>query len=440
MPSINTPNLSGLLRMALPLSGAMASQAIINMVDTALVGNLGGLALASVSIGSYLVFLLVAIPIGFAIGMQSLISQYKDHADYSQWLWAGITLGLSISIFLTLMGEQFSHYAISLYVADDRISGVAQAYFDWRLIAIPGVALSLAARSYWASQYQPWQYSRLLIISHISNIPISYCLIYGFGPIQAMGAAGAGLGTCISIYLGLLLQLTMFPKDQIWQGSRHMLSALRLWPKMFRVALPSALQQLAFALHLAILLWIISSQGATALAASFAVLNLGLIILLPLQGIAQASSSLIAKNFTAADNQAWQWSKLAMFTGLVCGLLCWLLVSITQPLFLPLILVNREIILLASIAIPIYAFALIFDSLGQIATRSLVATQATKRAAAVNILSQWGLLLPISAWLVPVYGFIAIWIIQVIYRLLLGVGLWLYWAKHARQTSILNSL
>jgi MATE family multidrug resistance protein len=118
MPSINTPNLSELLRMALPLSGAMASQAIINMVDTALVGNLGGLALASVSIGSYLVFLLVAIPIGFAIGMQSLISQYKDHADYSQWLWAGITLGLSISIILTLMGEQFSHYAISLYVAD----------------------------------------------------------------------------------------------------------------------------------------------------------------------------------------------------------------------------------------------------------------------------------------------------------------------------------
>jgi hypothetical protein len=39
-----------------------------------------------------------------------------------------------------------------------------------------------------------------------------------------------------------------------------------------------------------------------------------------------------------------------------------------------------------------------------------------------------------------VYGFIAIWIIQVIYRLLLGVGLWLYWAKHTRQTSILNSL
>ncbi|MDP6190996.1 MAG: MATE family efflux transporter, partial [Gammaproteobacteria bacterium] len=188
MPTIYKPNLSGLLHLALPLSGAMASQAIINMIDTALVGNLGGLALASVSIGSYLAFILVAIPVGFAIGIQSLISQYIDHSDYNRWLMAGVTLGVILGVALMLIGDLFSQATINLYVTDDRMSGVAQAYFDWRLLSIPGITLSLAVRSYWASQHQPWHYSRLLMVTHISNIPISYALIYGFGPISAMGA------------------------------------------------------------------------------------------------------------------------------------------------------------------------------------------------------------------------------------------------------------
>ena len=70
MPPIPTstlptkPSLTALLRLALPLSGAMLSQALLGLVDTALVGHLGGLALASVSIGSYLVFILAALLTG----------------------------------------------------------------------------------------------------------------------------------------------------------------------------------------------------------------------------------------------------------------------------------------------------------------------------------------------------------------------------------------
>ncbi|MDP6967759.1 MAG: hypothetical protein QGG88_01445, partial [Gammaproteobacteria bacterium] len=85
----------------------------------------------------------------------------------------------------------------------------------------------------------------------------------------------------------------------------------------------------------------------------------------------------------------------------------------------------------ASMAIPSYALALIFDSLSQIATRSLIATHAAKSAAVINIVGQWGLLLPISAWLINDYGFMVIWVIQIIYRLLLGAGLWLYWSRYA---------
>ena len=72
LDSSNEPKLTNLWPIALPLSGAMLSQALVSLVDTALVGHLGGLALASVSIGSYLVFILVAIVTGFGTGWHSL--------------------------------------------------------------------------------------------------------------------------------------------------------------------------------------------------------------------------------------------------------------------------------------------------------------------------------------------------------------------------------
>ncbi|HCH25163.1 MAG TPA: hypothetical protein DE179_12805 [Oceanospirillaceae bacterium] len=432
MPTHLKPNLSGLMKLAIPLSGAMASQAIINMVDTALVGNLGGLALASVSIGSYLAFLLVAIPVGFAIGMQSLMSRHKDEEDYNHWLMAGVTLSVTLSVLLTLIGDLYSYAAIELYVADDRMSGVAQSYFDWRLLSIPGIALSLAIRSYWASQHQAWHYSKLLIATHISNVPISYALIYGLGPIEAMGAAGAGLGTTISIYLGFSLQLYMLPRGLFWNNIRIMPASLGYWPSMLRTAVPGAIQQLAFALHLAVLLWIVTDLGATALAATFTVLNLGLVILLPLMGLAQATSSLVAQTYGDHPRHAWRWSKLALMSGILTGIASLFLVTLLHPVFLPWILVNREIMTMVAMAIPVYALALVFDSLIQIASRSLVATQQAKKAAIINIFAQWGLLLPITAWLVPMYGFMAIWWLQVTYRVILGVGLWSYWYWHAK--------
>jgi putative MATE family efflux protein len=415
--------------LAIPLSGAMASQAIINMVDTALVGNLGGLALASVSIGSYLAFILIAIPVGFAIGMQSAMSRYKDHPQYNHWLMAGVSLSALLGILLTTLGHSFSHHAIALYVVDDRMSGIAQTYFDWRLMSIPGIALSLAIRGYWASQHKAWHYSRLLVITHISNIPISYSLIYGLGPIEAMGAAGAGLGTTISIYLGFALQLYTLPRGLFWHNVRIIPSTLSYWFSMIRMALPGAIQQLAFALHLAVLLWIISKLGATALAASFTVLNIGLVILLPLMGLAQATSSLVAQ--AQRPDYAWKWSKLALQSSIGSGLLSLLIIVLMLDYILPLMLVNREIIKLANLALPVYAFALVFDSFIQIASRSLIATQAARNVAIINILAQWAILLPITAWLVPMYGYMTIWWLQVIYRLSLGLGLWGYWYWHA---------
>ena len=57
--------------VALPIFGAMASQTVFNLVDTAMVGRLGPQAIAGVGIGSFLAWLSATIVIGMSAGVQA---------------------------------------------------------------------------------------------------------------------------------------------------------------------------------------------------------------------------------------------------------------------------------------------------------------------------------------------------------------------------------
>lgn len=52
------------IRLALPIMLGMLSQSMLNLIDAALVGHLGEVALAGVGVGGYAMFMLSAIVFG----------------------------------------------------------------------------------------------------------------------------------------------------------------------------------------------------------------------------------------------------------------------------------------------------------------------------------------------------------------------------------------
>ena len=50
-----------ILSLGLPIVGGMISQNVINLVDTAMVGSLGDVALAAVGTGSFIAFMAVSV-------------------------------------------------------------------------------------------------------------------------------------------------------------------------------------------------------------------------------------------------------------------------------------------------------------------------------------------------------------------------------------------
>ncbi len=209
---------------------------------------------------------------------------------------------------------------------------------------------------------------------------------------------------------------------------------------LLRFTWPPMLQQLAFALHLALFLWILSQLGASAMAASFAVLNVGLLLILPAIGLGQAALSLIGNAMANKEKvKTIAWSKLILATGILTALALALFVGVMAPWFAQLLLVNRELQQLTAMALPWYATAMILETCIIILSRFVLLTGLRKTGLILVTASQWLLFLPLLAWLAPTYGFMAVWWLHGVYRILVVVILWWIWRRYLKGLSTVQN-
>ena len=433
--SSNEPKLTNLWPIALPLSGAMLSQALVSLVDTALVGHLGGLALASVSIGSYLVFILVAIVTGFGTGWHSLLSRQTHSQDGLMVL--GLVYGVLICVGLAITGAYCIHGVIDFFVVDDRLNSLAAHYAQARLWGLPALVISIGARIYWSERGSPWQYTKIILLVHFTNALISYGLVFGVAGLPALGAVGAGIGTSIALWLGVLLQLILLLR----QSQRPKFATAYFIHKQSLLLLKATwapmLQQLVFALHLAVFLWILSQLGASAMAASFAVLNMGLVMILPAIGLGQAALTLVGTAMTKQNIlQTQRWSQLILQTGLMAAIIISLSAAAMSPWLTQWLLVNRELQQLASAALPWYGMAMVLETGIIILSRMVVLTGSRVTVLILVSASQWLVFLPLLAWLAPSYGFMLVWWLHIGYRALSVLLLWLIWRQYIKSLLI----
>lgn len=78
------PRIRTLGLLALPVVGGMASQNVLNLVDTAMVGSLGDESLAAVGTASFANFVAVAFLMGLSSAVQAMASRRKGEGRLSE--------------------------------------------------------------------------------------------------------------------------------------------------------------------------------------------------------------------------------------------------------------------------------------------------------------------------------------------------------------------
>ena len=186
-----------ILVLALPALGALASEPLYVLVDTAIVGHLGTTQLASLAIAATVLSTAFTIFNFLTYGTTAQVARLhgagRNEAAArlgSQALWLALGIGLVLCVLL----ELFAPAIVSLMGGEGEIKDGAVTYLRISAIGAPLFMLASAAQGFLRGMGDLKTPLLILVAAHTVNVVLELLFVYGFG----WGLAGSAWGTVIA--------------------------------------------------------------------------------------------------------------------------------------------------------------------------------------------------------------------------------------------------
>lgn len=261
-----------LRRMTGPMVVGILFTMLFQAVDTFFISKLGTFQLAAISFTFPVTFTMLNLVIGLGIAMSIIVGQAigqgrKNKAaritTESMMLTIAVTFALAIAGFFSI------DWLFTLLGADEQTLVHIHEYLDvWFLFSVLLAVPLLCNSAIRATGDTTWP-SILMMVAGFVNVVLDPILIFGFGPIKAMGMAGAAWATVVSwvfassaaLYLLIvrerLLVFSLPPFDEI----------MDVWRRLVRLAAPICLANMLGPIAAGALTAIIAQFGQSAVAA-----------------------------------------------------------------------------------------------------------------------------------------------------------------------------
>lgn len=356
--------LRALVRLAWPTSLGMLAFMGMNVVDTICVGQLGGAAQAAVTITNGWGLSGAVLAMGAVRAIEPIVAQSHGEGDRNA---AGQALARMLVLCLPLSALAAGWYLLAplglrWLGQPASILPFAAAYATVIAVSWPIALVTHTLRTFLQSLgiVRPAMIATLL--GTLLKAPLNLLLMYGYGPIPALGVAGAAWATVI-VDLVVLALLAWAARDTLaaYWPSKPSLEPPHLL-RLLRLGLPLGVQMgtefWAFSFTAVMMGWI----GEQAMAAHAAALNLcSVAFMLPL-GVSTAAAARVGHRFGAEED----WGPaaraalvLGVGTQLCSGAVFWFLGSWLVTPYSP----DLDVRALAATLMPIAAAFQLFDGM-----------------------------------------------------------------------------
>ena len=392
-----------LFLLAVPIMGANILQVAYQVIDAFWVGRLGAAAIASVSITMPVMFVLIALGMGFAIAGTTLIAQYtgaRDHAMVDHVAAQTLLTIVAVSIVLGAVGYFIAPGMLRLmHVAPDVFHG-ALWFMRIVFIALPFTFIYAMAQALMRGVGEVKAPLYIVASTVLINFVLDPILIFGKFGMPAWGVVGAAVATLISqaIAAAIALRLLFGGRYGIHIHWRDFKPDFAFVKRAFLLGYPASIEQSARGMGMLILTFLIVSFG-TVVTASFGVGgNLFNVVIIPAMGFAMATSTLVgqsigAGNIARAEKVA-RLSAVITFSSLtVLGLVCMVFAPDIVRFFVP---EDPRVIAEGAHYIRLVAWSFGFIGL-QFALMGVIrAAGEMIPAMVIGLVSQWVLQIPLA--------------------------------------------
>lgn len=195
------------IALSAPLLVSLIAEPLTGLADTAFVARLGAASLAGLGVGAAVLSSVFWVFNFIGIGTQTEVARSEGSGDREHAALANAqALGLSVllGVVLGILAWLTVDPLVALMGADGEIATAAHDYITVRLLGAPAILVTVAAfgtlRGLQDMHSPMWIAGGLNVV----NIILDPIFIFGWGPVPAMGVAGAAGASVISQWIGAI--------------------------------------------------------------------------------------------------------------------------------------------------------------------------------------------------------------------------------------------
>ncbi|HKZ66040.1 MAG TPA: MATE family efflux transporter, partial [Chitinophagaceae bacterium] len=306
------------------------------------------------------------------------------------------------SIPFAIAGIFFAKELLTLMGADEWSVRYGYRYTQWMLGGNFVIVLLFVINAIFRGAGDAAIAMRVLLIANAINIVLDPILIFGWGPIPAMGIEGAAIATNIGRGIAVIVQIwTLF------KGGKHIQARLsqlywdaKIILNIARTSLGGVGQMIVAMTSWIFLMRILADVGSEAVAGSTIALRIMMFTLMPAWGLSNAAATLVGQNLGAghperAESSVW---KIGLYNMIFLVCVSVVYFSFNQSL-MRIFTDDAKVIAIGAEWLRILSYAYLVYGWWMVSVQAFNGAGDTKTPTKINIVFFWLIQIPLSYFL-----------------------------------------
>ncbi|PRQ01031.1 Multidrug export protein MepA [Enhygromyxa salina] len=295
---------SALVSLALPMSLGIVFLIALNLVDTYYVGQLGTDELAAISFTFPVIMLVMSATMGLGVGTTSAIARAiggGDERKIRRLTTHALILGVLVVALLSGLGLVTQRLLFASLGAEGPILALVVEYMTIWFLGAAFLVIPMMGSGAIRATGDAKTPMYIMMVAAIVNGLLDPLLIFGLGPVPALGLRGAALATLAARLLTFVGALWVLGKrlNMIEMHTPKLAELRESWRSILSVGVPAALTNMLAPIATGVMTALIATHGNAAVAAWGVGSRLeGLVLIAPM-ALSAALTPFVGQNWGA---------------------------------------------------------------------------------------------------------------------------------------------
>jgi putative MATE family efflux protein len=336
-----------LVGMTLPMLIGISTMMGQSFIDTWFIGQVGDRELAAYSFGFPILMIITSVAIGLGAGTSSVVARAigsGDHSRTRRLATDSLILSFLATAAISILGIFTIRPLFRLLGAPEDMLPMLETFMTILYLGVPFVVVGMVGMATMRATGDTRLPSKMMIFGAVLNVILDPILIFGLGPVPAMGlngAATAGLLARGAIFIASLY-LLVYRLDMVSFRLPHFDVIKKSWADILHVGLPAAGTNAIVPIGAAFVTAMIARYGPEAVAGFGVAMRIESIMLVIYYAMSSIIGPFVGQNLSAGKERR---INLALMQCVVFSIASGLVIAVTLALlsgFLPSLFSDNE--------------------------------------------------------------------------------------------------